>query len=110
MRFERNPMKPAIVQAVVAFACALASGLAAAQEMQLRAIVSQCSECHGAGGLSQRPDVPNLASQHDRYIVIQLKNFRSGARPHKEMRHMSRQLTDEEIEAVAKYFSSLPHD
>ena len=52
---------------------------------------------------------PNLAGQHDRYLVTQLQNFRSGKRPHKEMRYMSRHLTDEEIAAVAQYYMQLRH-
>jgi len=52
------------------------------------------------GGNRQGCGNPNLAGQHDRYLVTQLQNFRSGKRPHKEMRYMSRHITDEEIEAL----------
>jgi cytochrome c553 len=34
--------------------------------------------------------------------------FRSGKRAHKEMRYESRQLTIQEIEALAAYYASLP--
>jgi cytochrome c553 len=58
-------------------------------------------------GYREGLEIPNLAGQHDRYLVTQLQNFRSGKRPHKEMRYMSRHLTDEEIAAVAQYYMQL---
>ena len=34
-----------------------------------------CVQCHGKEGLSNHPEVPNLAGQNDLYIVKQLKEF-----------------------------------
>ncbi len=47
--------------------------------------------------------------QHDRYLFNQLQAFKSGKRTHKEMRYMSRQLTDEEMTAVSQYYANMPH-
>jgi cytochrome c553 len=52
--------------------------------------------------------VPILAGQNQPYLLNQLHAFQSGKRPHKEMRYMTRKLTEEEMEAIAAYFSSLP--
>jgi cytochrome c553 len=49
-----------------------------------------------------------LAGQHEVYLYRQLNAFRSGERRHKEMRYMSKTLTDEEMRALAAYFASLP--
>jgi cytochrome c553 len=72
-------------------------------------LVAQCAACHGAEGIAKDVEIPNLAGQHDRYLAEQLRNFRSGKRPHKEMRYMSRHITDEEIDALAQYYANIPH-
>jgi len=82
---------------------------AALENSELADLVAQCAACHGAEGIAKDVEIPNLAGQHDRYLITQLQNFRSGKRPHKEMRYMSRHLTDEEIEAVAQYYMQLRH-
>ena len=97
---------------VCASALALALGSSAAPALdrgELADVVAQCAACHGQEGIAKDVEIPNLAGQHDRYLAEQLRNFRSGKRPHKEMRYMSRHITDEEIEALAQYYSSLPH-
>ena len=92
------------------FACLTFSLSAEALEnSDLADLVAQCAACHGAEGIAKDVEIPNLAGQHDHYLVTQLQNFRSGKRPHKEMRYMSRHLTDEEIAAVAQYYMQLPH-
>jgi len=76
---------------------------------EIQDVIVQCAACHGSEGIAKDVEIPNLAGQHDRYLVTQLQNFRSGKRPHKEMRYMSRHLTDEEIEAIAQYYANIPH-
>jgi len=71
-------------------------------------LVSGCAPCHSADGISKFGEVPNLAGQNQPYLLNQLRAFHSGKRSHKEMRYMSRNMTEEEMEALATYFSSLP--
>lgn len=81
---------------------------AGAQEQQARDHISQCFKCHGDDGIAKEHDVPHLAAQQRDYLYNQLKMFRSGKRPHKEMRTMSRDMTDQELREIADYFGSLP--
>ena len=81
----------------------------ALENSDLAEVIAQCAACHGAEGIAKDVEIPNLAGQHDRYLVTQLRNFRSGKRPHKEMRYMSRHLTDEEIDAIAQYYTQIRH-
>lgn len=76
-----------------------------------------CLQCHGAdGGGNQEALAPAIAGMDQWYVTTQLKNFRSGARGlHPEdpgglrMYPMSLSLkTDEDIEAVAAYVSTMP--
>ena len=96
------------------FALALAGIVAAApagavEQSELGELLAQCAACHGSDGVAKDVEIPNLKGQHDRYIVEQLRNFRSGKRKSAEMHHESRHLTDEEIDALAQYFSQMPH-
>jgi cytochrome c553 len=75
-------------------------------------ISNVCSKCHGAGGVSVSPLYPNLAGQLSVYIETQLKSFRQRARSDPRARAfmwgIARPLTDEQIKAVARQFSSQP--
>jgi cytochrome c553 len=71
-------------------------------------LISGCVPCHGADGIAKFGEVPNLAGQNEIYLLNQLRAFHKGRRVHKEMRYMSHNLTEEEMEAIAAYFSSLP--
>lgn len=79
----------------------------ALEKSQIDKLVSECAPCHGADGIGQDVEVPNLAGQHGLYLLNQLQNFKSGKRPHKEMKYMSRHLSDEEMKALADYYSQL---
>jgi cytochrome c553 len=68
--------------------------------------VPACWTCHGekAEGADA---IPRLAGQHTAYIEEQLGNFASLARANEVMHENSKNLTSEEIRAVAAYFGSL---
>lgn len=87
---------------------ALPTQAAALTKQELQDVIVQCAACHGADGVSRDDSIPNLDGQHDRYLYSQLAAFRAGRRAHKEMRFMSRQLTDDEMWAIAEYYSALP--
>lgn len=72
------------------------------------AILAECAACHGADGVGRDVEIPNLAGQQERYLYLQLQNFKSGKRPHKEMRYESRHLSDEEMREVSHYYAQLP--
>ena len=65
-----------------------------------------CAACHGPTGQSLAPIWPNLASQHESYIVQQLRNFKSGARNEATMVPMAMPLTEQDMLDLAAYFSS----
>jgi cytochrome c553 len=71
-------------------------------------LISGCAPCHGVDGVARFGRVPNLAGQNQPYLLNQLRAFHTGKRAHKEMRYMSRNMTEAEMEAIAAYFSSLP--
>lgn len=72
------------------------------------ATVGECAACHGEDGIARDSEVPHLAGQNERYLYNQMLAFRSGKRPHKEMRVMSRHMSNDEIAALAAYYAALP--
>jgi cytochrome c553 len=87
---------------------AVAVSAPASHAQQAPVTVEACAPCHGMDGIAKEADVPHLAGQNLVYLYNQLQAFRSGKRPHKEMRYMARHLTQDEMEALAAYFASLP--
>jgi cytochrome c553 len=71
-----------------------------------------CSKCHGQTGISISPLFPILAAQQASYIELELQLFRERARsdPHARafMWGIARALDDDQIHALAQYFSSQP--
>lgn len=66
-----------------------------------------CAACHGAEGISSNDIWPNLKAQKYGYLVKQIKAFRDGSRLDPSMQPMVANLTDEDIENLAAYFSSM---
>lgn len=68
-----------------------------------------CSNCHGITGDAPSANFPRLAGQTETYLVNQLKGFRSHNRTdpagNEYMFGLSRHLTDEQIEGLAKYYA-----
>ncbi len=94
---------------IAAFAAAACGSAAVAQEkLDLSDVIVQCAACHGADGIAKSADAPHLAGQHELYLFNQIRAFRSGKRPHKEMRYMSRQLSDAEMREIARHYATMP--
>jgi len=66
-----------------------------------------CIACHGADGIAQIEDAPNLAGETVMYIDTQLKAFRTGKRTHDVMSPIAAEMTNDEIRAVAEWYSSV---
>ncbi|WP_404424709.1 c-type cytochrome [Thalassospira australica] len=66
-----------------------------------------CVACHGANGISEMPDAPNLAGETNIYIETQLKAFRNGKRHHEVMTEIAADLDDNAIQAVADWYSAM---
>jgi cytochrome c553 len=66
-----------------------------------------CAACHGADGTSPADIWPNLKGQKNGYLVKQLKAFKDGSRKDPSMAGMVAGLSDEDIDNLAAYYSSL---
>jgi cytochrome c553 len=66
-----------------------------------------CQTCHGIDGLARIPSAPHIAGESEVYLATQLKAFRSGTRTHEIMSLIAQQLSDEDIEILAAWYSSI---
>ena len=86
----------------------LTAGLAhAGDPVAGKANAGACVACHGALGLSQLPNAPNLAGQPAIYLAEQLKNYRSGKRQNEMMSIIAKPLTDQQIDDLGAWYASI---
>ncbi len=92
--------------AVLAFASAplLADGNAAAGKTK----AATCFACHGTDGNAVDPQYPRLAGQYNLYLQQVLHEYKDGQRDNPIMKGMASTLSDQDIEDISTYFSSLP--
>ena len=69
--------------------------------------VAVCAACHGADGNSAAGIYPNLAGQGAKYLLKQMQDVQSGARPILEMTGMLDAFNDQDLADIAAYYASL---
>lgn len=88
-----------------ALAIVLASALPA-QAQQTRYLAANCANCHGTDGASAGGGgMPGLAGLSPTYFVEQMRAFRDGKRAATIMHQIAKGYSDEQIVALADYFS-----
>jgi cytochrome c553 len=65
-----------------------------------------CGACHAADGNSAAPNFPKLAGQGERYLLKQLKDIKSGARPIVEMTGLLDNSSDQDLADMAAFYAS----
>jgi cytochrome c553 len=65
-----------------------------------------CLACHGSNGVGITPDYPTLAGQHRDYLMRALTDYKKGGRKNAVMAGMAANLTQDDIEALATYYST----
>ena len=85
---------------------ALASGNAEAGKAKAAQV---CGACHGPeGNKPSAPDQPVLAGQYYDYLVRALTDYKSGKRKNPIMNGFAAQLSAQDIQDVATWFSRQP--
>lgn len=97
----------ALVCAALAFSQASAESLVDGSAEAGKAKSVTCAACHGANGNSVNPEWPNLAGQHAKYVVDQLKAFKGGLRNNALMNGQAMMLSEEDMNNLAVYFEGL---
>jgi cytochrome c553 len=68
-------------------------------------VASFCANCHGDGGNSANPEIPNLAGQNPAYLLEQLRQFAEGKRRNEFMEGMIKALKSDEKIGMVLFFS-----
>lgn len=68
-----------------------------------------CIECHGdAAKPPATPETPVLAGQPELYVLYQLVYFRQGQRKNEVMNELMRDMSDDDLRALAAWVATLP--
>jgi cytochrome subunit of sulfide dehydrogenase len=73
-----------------------------------RYLASNCANCHGTNGATNVPGAFQLAGQKADYIVEQLRAFKDGKKSATIMHQIAKGYSDEQVLALANYFSKQP--
>lgn len=95
-------MKLLILAAALALSATAQAGDAGAGKEKAKV----CAACHGENGVSQVPDFPKLAGQHQDYLVRALNDYKSGVRKNPIMAGQVANLKKGDIDDLAAYFAS----
>ena len=97
-------MKPLVLLIALALAGAANAADPAAGKKKAAEV---CGACHGPeGNKPSDPTQPVLAGQHYDYLVRALTDYKIGKRSNPIMKGFASQLSKQEIEDVAAWFSS----
>jgi cytochrome c553 len=74
-----------------------------------RGVAGFCANCHGDGGNSVKPDVPNLAGQNAYYLLQQLREFTGTERKTSEFkRRLVNAMTADEKVGMVVFYAAQP--
>jgi len=69
-------------------------------------LAGQCTGCHGTNGVSLGPATPSIAGINKEYFLETMAALKSGKRHSTVMGRIAKGYTDDEIKAMAGYFSA----
>jgi cytochrome c553 len=80
----------------------------AATDVPPPAQLGLCAACHREDGRAGEPGVPRIAGQDETYLRDALNAYRRGQREHSAMRAIAGALSDRDVEAFARWYSTRP--
>lgn len=89
--------------ALVATAQAAAAG---EEPSAIPDLLAACSQCHSQSGQAALPGWPSLSDMDSKEIVGKLKGHRNLIVPDSMMSKIAFELTDQQIEEIAEYYSN----
>ena len=105
-----NALAPFVIAALVALGPlpAGAQNNAAPPSAAISQKAKLCGMCHGRKGLPTVKNTPIIAGQHESSLLIALQEYRNGERTDDLMGRIAKNLSDDDMKALAAYFSALP--
>lgn len=91
----------------LSFVLAMAATLSNAGDAEAgKALTTACVACHSETGNSPAPTFPNLAGQHENYLLKQLKEIQSNAREVPTMVGQLDNFSETDLANIAAYYAS----
>ena len=72
-------------------------------------VATACVQCHGQAGIADAPQWPDLAGQHESYLLQALHQYQTGQRSDVLMAPIIAGLDATALNDLAAYFSAQPH-
>lgn len=96
-----------LVAALIGKAAAEPPALASADPARVTPkLLKHCKKCHYETGVSDDPEIPQLAGQRATYLCKQLQNFKADRRDGGPMNKTAEKLSDRQMSDLAAYFSA----
>jgi len=67
-----------------------------------------CKACHGEAGVSAAPEFPNLAGQHQDYLIAAMNHYKNGKRKNPIMQGQVANLSPRDIADLTAYYAQQP--
>ena len=77
----------------------------AMDELQVRSMAAACASCHGTQGVAQ-PGNESLAGVNKDELLKKMLDFKAGTRSATIMHQIAKGYSDEQLDAMAAYFSA----
>jgi cytochrome c553 len=74
--------------------------------LHLRSLAASCANCHGTMGVAEAGN-ESLAGANKDEMLKKMMDFKTGKKPATIMHQLAKGYTDEQLAALAGYFSSL---
>ena len=95
---------------IAALGLCFGGSAARADDAKLRAygahLARECTACHRLDGMDN--GIPSIVGWNSERFVVTLKFYQQGLRENPTMISVARSLDEEQLQALAAYFSSLP--
>jgi cytochrome c553 len=92
-----------VARIIAALALAISPFPVRAQAIEAKAKL--CGACHGESGIPQLKTTPMIWGQHQGYLYLQLRDYKSGTRKNDQMSAVAATLERDDMMALAQYFS-----
>ncbi|HTY04180.1 MAG TPA: c-type cytochrome [Rhodocyclaceae bacterium] len=83
-------------------------GGAAAHDNNIEVLARTCNGCHGVGGVSAGPSMPSIGGLPRDYLARIMKQWKYDERVGVTMNRIVKGFSDDELDALAGYFSRQP--
>lgn len=91
---------------IVSVALITLSTWVASEPLAVRSMAAACAGCHGTRGIAQH-GMESLASRPKDVLLKKLLDFKTGAAPATIMHQIAKGYSDEQLEQLVGYFSTL---